>query len=151
VKLPGQAPFRKSGDLKLRASLHLDPNGFGLCDGIYRISTKGVAIMGIASRASNSSTRSSHRLACTSRRSETVLVVRLHWRRKDLDPAVNPHLAPRLRRFAPSLRASPRRVLQGSLYLVIAFAIADWAGRPTGRSKAGRLFRARHTPKRDPR
>jgi len=42
---------------------------------------------------------------------------------KDLDPAVIPHLAPRLRRFA-RLPASAIAVLQGSLYLVTR--IADW-------------------------
>ena len=117
--------------LKSEGRLYVSvPNGYGLCDGIYRYVFEGGDHVNRFQRA--------QLIALV----ESAVGLRLTaWQKlyssfaylarvKDLDPAIVPQLAPRLRRFA-RLPASMIAVLQGSLYVAtrVADRIAgvDWA------------------------
>jgi len=106
------------------------PNGYGLCDGIYRYLFEGGDHVNRFRRAQ-----------LTAMVEKTVGLRLTAWqklyssfaylaRMQDLDPAIFPELAPRLRRFA-RLPAGVIAVLQGSLYVGtrVADRIAgvDWA------------------------
>jgi ubiquinone/menaquinone biosynthesis C-methylase UbiE len=106
------------------------PNGYGLCDGIYRYVFEG-----------GDHVNRFHRPQLVAMVEKTVGLRLTAWQKlyssfaylarvKDLDPSIFPQLAPRLRRFA-RLPASVIAVLQGSLYVGtrIADRIAgvDWA------------------------
>jgi ubiquinone/menaquinone biosynthesis C-methylase UbiE len=106
------------------------PNGYGLCDGIYRYVFEG-----------GDHVNRFHRPQLVAMVEKTVGLRLTAWQKlyssfaylarvKDLDPSIFPQLAPRLRRFA-RLPAGVIAVLQGSLYVGtrIADRIAgvDWA------------------------
>jgi ubiquinone/menaquinone biosynthesis C-methylase UbiE len=106
------------------------PNGYGLCDGIYRYVFEG-----------GDHVNRFHRPQLVAMVEKTVGLRLIAWQKlyssfaylarvKDLDPSIFPQLAPRLRRFA-RLPAGVIAVLQGSLYVGtrIADRIAgvDWA------------------------
>ena len=106
------------------------PNGYGLCDGIYRYVFEGgdhlnrfrrAQLIGMVENAVGVRLTAWQKLY-----SSFAYLARV----KDLDPSIIPQLAPRLRRFA-RLPASVIAVLQGSLYVGtrIADRIAgvDWA------------------------
>jgi SAM-dependent methyltransferase len=106
------------------------PNGYGLCDGIYRYVFEGGDHVNRFRRAQLiamvEKTVGLRLTAWQKLYSSFAYLARV----KDLDPTIIPQLAPRLRRFA-RLPASVIAVLQGSLYVGtrIADRIAgvDWA------------------------
>jgi SAM-dependent methyltransferase len=106
------------------------PNGYGLCDGIYRYVFEGGDHVNRFRRAQLiamvEKTAGLRLTAWQKLYSSFAYLARV----KDLDPTIIPQLAPRLRRFA-RLPASVIAVLQGSLYVGtrIADRIAgvDWA------------------------